>query len=863
MKTLSLILFGNVQASLDGQPVLDLPTKKVQALLLYLATDQETEHRRESLMLLLWPGMLERSARHNLRQALYHLRKNLPEVARRPGAEGGETVPLLLTNRQTITLHPAADVEVDVSQFEALLARTQTHDHLDFLTCHDCQNDLKKAVSLYQGDFLNDFYLDDSNEFEEWAQAKREYYRRRALDALEILTTIATRQKDLGRAQAYAERQLAIDNLRESAYRQSMEILALSGRREEALALYESCRQLYAEELGMEPATRTTEIYDKILAGDLSFESPLAQGVRGYELKDEIGQGTYGAIRRAIQPSIGREVAVKVIRRGYANDPGFIRRFEAEAQTIARLEHPHIVPLYDYWRDPEGAYLVMRFFRGGSLLSALEAGPWSLEPAAKMLDQVASALSAAHQQGVVHRDIKPANILLDEAGNAYLSDFGIAKRLDGNGQLTSAGAIIGTPDYISPEQILNEEVGPQTDIYSLGAVLYETLTGEKPFPASSVANLIYKHLHDPVPLVTASRPDLPSQIDDVIQRATAKRPADRYASALELAQAFRKAGSGAEPGLVSLSMILPEVTELYNPYKGLRAFQEADADDFFGREALIEQLINRLTPSQPHPHTSTRFLALVGPSGSGKSSAVKAGLIPALREGAIPGSDKWFVAEMVPGSHPLEELELALWPIAVDPPPSLVEPMQRDTRGFLRTLRRILPDEEGAQLLLIIDQFEELFTLVEDEERRSFFVDSLLAAIRAPRSPLRVLVTLRADFYDRPLQYESLGQLVKQNSEVILPLTSEELTWVVREPARRVGVGLEQGLAEAIVADVSDQPGSLPLLQYALTELFEKRQDDGRNGLMTKAAYQEIGGVIGALGRRAEEIYAGLDESGR
>jgi WD40 repeat protein len=258
-------------------------------------------------------------------------------------------------------------------------------------------------------------------------------------------------------------------------------------------------------------------------------------------------------------------------------------------------------------------------------------------------------------------------------------------------------------------------------------------------------------------------------------------------------------------------------------------------------------------------------MAVVGPSGSGKSSAVKAGLIPALREGAIPAgrhmaaSDKWFVAEMVPGSHPLEELELALWSIAVDPPPSLVEPMQRDTRGLLRTIRRILPDEEGAQLLLVIDQFEELFTLVDDEELRAFFIDSLITALRAPRTPLRVIVTLRADFYDRPLQYESLGRLLKDNTEVVLPLVPEELTWAIQEPSRRVGVRLEAGLTPLIVADLADQPGTLPLLQYALTELFERRRDS----LMTRQDYEAVGGVLGALGRRAEELYADLDELGQ
>jgi WD40 repeat protein/DNA-binding SARP family transcriptional activator/tRNA A-37 threonylcarbamoyl transferase component Bud32 len=806
-------------------------------------------------MELLWPGLPKRSARGNLRQNLYYLRKEIPEVS--PGrTDDGLAVELIIANRQSIQLNPAASVNVDARRLAEMVEKTQFHRHADLLVCQQCRQDLEAAVALYKGNFLSDFHLDDSDVYENWSQLKRDSYRRMALDALENLTTILTRQKEFAEAKSYAERQLDIDNLRESAYRQLMEIVTLSGRKEEALAVYENAKRLLLEELGMAPSRRTTELYEQILAGELTFRNDLARGLRGYELKDEIAEGGYGAVHRAIQPSVNREVAVKVIRRRYANEPEFIRRFEAEAQTVARLEHPYIVPLYDYWRDPDGAYLVMRYLKGGSLLAALERGPWDPEPAGRMLDQIAGALSVAHRQGIVHRDIKPANILLDESGNTYLGDFGIAKDLTEDTQLTQQGVIVGTFDYISPEQILSKQLTPQSDIYSLGAVLYETLTGEKPFMDSTQANLIHRHLNEKIPLVTASRPDLSPDIDLIIQKATAKRPFERYGDALEMAEAFRTVITGLDPSLAETeAAVAREVTEVYNPYKGLRSFQEADRDDFFGREALTEQLVSRLAQS--------RFLAVVGPSGSGKSSAVKAGLIPALREKAIPGSEKWFVAEMVPGTHPLEELELALRPVAVDPPPSLVAPMERDTRGMLRTIRRILPvdgpNTSQAQLLLVIDQFEELFTLVGDDDQREFFINSLLAALRAPRSPLRVVITLRADFYDRPLQYESLGQLVKENTDVVLPLTAEELSWAVSEPVRRVGVGLEKGLTETIVADVAEQPGALPLLQYALTELFERRSDNK----MTRAAYEGIGGVMGALGRRAEEIYRDLDEDAR
>ncbi|MCB0034069.1 MAG: protein kinase [Anaerolineales bacterium] len=853
MNNLALALFGSFQASLGGTSLTDFRTRKVQALLAYLATEPQP-HGRDYLLNLLWPGLPEKSARSNLRQILYYLRQAIPEL----DGHGRTDLSVIIANRQDIQLNQQADITVDVQQFEILLDDAQAHQHLDIYLCHDCRQKLEKAITLYRGNFLADFYLDDSNEFEEWAQSRREYFRRRMLDALSILTTITTRSQEYAAAQAFAEKQLEIDNLREGAYRQLMAILALNGRREQALAVYETCRRVLIEELGMEPTGRTTEYYEKILAGKLEFDRFAAGGVRGYELKEKIGEGAYGAIHRAVQPSVKREVAVKVIRRRYADDPEFIRRFDTEAQIVARLEHPYIVPLYDYWRDPQGAYLVMRYMRGGSLLGELKSGPWKVERTAEMLEQIAGALTIAHRLGVVHRDIKPGNILLDEAGNAYLADFGIAKDLTRE-QQTAEGSVVGTLDYASPEQITGGEITAQTDMYSLGAVIYETLTGEKPFSDASVAQLLHSHLHEPIPLVAATRPDVSPEIDTVLQKATAKLPAERYNSVLEMAAAFRHVVRGKQID-TSVTMVesLPALAEVYNPYKGLYAFQESDADDFYGREALVQQLVGRLQDG--YEALDGRFLAVVGPSGSGKSSVVKAGLIPALRNGALPNSDKWFITEMVPGNSPLEELELALWRVAVDAPPNLVEPMKRDTGGILRTIRRILPDERapqqgGSQLVLVIDQFEELFTLVTDEEQRNFFLESLLHALEAPRSPLRVVVTLRADFYDRPLQHPQWGQLLKQHTEIVLPLNRTELTWAIREPAQRLGIRLEEGLPAAIVGDVADQPGALPLLQYALTELFEQR--DGRQ--ISQQAYQQLGGVLGALGRRAEAVFASLD----
>ncbi len=579
------------------------------------------------------------------------------------------------------------------------------------------------------------------------------------------------------------------------------------------------------------------------------------QSIKGYELTELIGAGGFGEVYRAHQLSIKRDVAIKIILPKFANHPDFVRRFETEAQLIARLEHLHIVPLYDYWREPDRAYLVMRWLQGGSLRDSLDRGPWEIDLTAHMLDQVGAALAVAHQHGVIHRDLKPDNILLDEEGNAYLTDFGIAKDLESGSEITRADAITGSPGYISPEQVQSGPISPQTDIYSLGVMLFELLAGEHPFPGETSANLFMRHLQDPLPPLQEVRPDLSPHLDKVIQRATAKDPTARYSDVVALATEFRMALasdmaiSTTERKPLEGTPAIPELA-LQNPFKGLRAFEAADADDFFGREDLIAQLLARLGEEGE----AARFLAVVGPSGSGKSSVVKAGLLPALRRGALPGSDKWFVVEMLPGARPLEELEIGLLRIAVNPSVGIADQLQRDERGLLRAARLALPSEDN-ELLLIIDQFEELFTLVEDKGETAHFLNSLYTAVTDPRSPLHVVITLRADFYDRPLMHTDFGGLVEQRTQVVLPLTAEELGRAIREPAEQAGATLGPGLVTEIVADVVEQPGALPLLQYAMTELFERREGQ----ILTRKTYEEIGGVLGALGRRAEEVYIGLD----
>ena len=580
--------------------------------------------------------------------------------------------------------------------------------------------------------------------------------------------------------------------------------------------------------------------------------------VKSYEIESLLGQGGYGVVYRAHQSAVLREVAIKVILPKYANSPEFIRRFESEAQVVARLEHPHIVPLYDYWREPDSAFLVMRYLRGGSLRDRIdEHGILDTEEAGKVLEQVGSALTFAHRNGVVHRDIKADNILLDEDGNAYLGDFGIAKEVGNEGSIAQ-GDIVGTPAYLAPEQIRGGEVGPQSDVYAFGIMLYEMLTGRRPFAELTLATLVYKHLNEPLPMIDPEELSLPSAFNSIIQRATAKDPNDRYPDALSLVQEFRQIlqeeSSTVELTLTELDLTDFDLIETKNPYKGLRAFQQADAADFFGRSAMIDRVLERLE----EPVIESNFLAVIGPSGSGKSSLVKAGVLPALRQGRIEGSESWFYAEMVPGEVPLEELSAALLSVSTSPLPGMTDLLREEASGLAEGVRQALPSED-SKLLLMIDQFEEVFTQIEIESERQQFLDLIQAAVSIEDSPIIIIITLRADFYDRPLLYQNFGQLIRKRTELVLPMSDEELAESISGPAYRVGAVLEENLIENILQDVREQPGALPLLQYALTELFERR--DG--ALLTNAAYKEIGGTLGALARRAEEVYQEFDEPGK
>ena len=259
-----------------------------------------------------------------------------------------------------------------------------------------------------------------------------------------------------------------------------------------------------------------------------------------YHLLAQIGRGGMASVYRAYDPQEDRLVAIKVLSSVLAGEPRFSRRFRREAELVSQLSHPNIVPVWDYGEAEGHAYLVMPFIKVGSLADRLRQKQLSLQECTRILDQVTAALDFAHSRGVVHRDIKPSNILLDEKGNALLTDFGLAQIHDASMSLTGS-AMLGTPSYISPEQARGDTVDGRADQYSLGIILFELATGNLPFDAETPMAVVIKHIQEPVPKPRDVNPFVPEAIEQVILKATAKDPKYRFATMGELSRAFKAA----------------------------------------------------------------------------------------------------------------------------------------------------------------------------------------------------------------------------------------------------------------------------------------------------------------------------------
>ena len=538
-----------------------------------------------------------------------------------------------------------------------------------------------------------------------------------------------------------------------------------------------------------------------------------------------------GEVYRAHDPRLGRDVALKVILTEGEPSAERLKRFEDEARAVARLTHPNVLAVFDVGACDGRPYVVFELLEGETLYQRLRTGPQPLRSAVETAIQVCRGLQAAHARGILHRDLKPENLFLTSDGFVKILDFGLAKLTRGDGAeagpgrtQTVAGVVMGTPAYLSPEQARGGEADPRSDLFALGAILYEALSGRRAFSGATAAETISAILHeDPPPVRTASGP-LPGPVERVVRRCLAKEPQERFHSAHDLAFALEAVLDRPAAVLVG------DDGGTTSPYPGLGSFTEADADRFFGREGEVEALWQRIR--------ARRLLAVIGPSGAGKTSFVRAGVVASRPSG-------WAAVVTTPGTSPLLMLGQALAP---------------ELQGDVEALRRLVRFEDPAEAfealvrwrkahaeaLLVVDQFEELFTLCTPETQSRFA--ELLGRL-AGEAGVHVLLSMRDDFLMRCHEHEALAPVFAELTP-LGPLTGEALRRALEEPARAEGFRFEPGLVGKMTAAVEGERGALPLLAFAVSRLWEKR--DRERKLLTQEAYAEIGGVAGALARHAE-----------
>ncbi len=617
--------------------------------------------------------------------------------------------------------------------------------------------------------------------------------------------------------------------------------------------------------------------------------------IGSYELIRELGRGGMGAVYVARDIKLGRRVAIKFLHTEQAE---VTVRFLVEARATARCSHENIVIIHEVGEHAGQPFMVLEYLQGTPLTKLLSQ---QLPPqrAVELIEPVVRALDCAHQQGIVHRDLKPDNIFVTDGGTVKVLDFGIAKlaqekAMDGLSSqvprahpsaatidsqagvesydeadnaaeasneaeaagLTKRGAIIGTLPYMSPEQWGADEVDARSDIWAVGILLYKMLTGTHPLaPARGWQLMVTGILSEPMPSVRDARPDLPDALIAVIDGCLRKRKAERISSARELLAALEPIASERRGRGHSYD----------SPYPGLSAFQKSDAARFYGRSREIEAALARLR-DQP-------LLGVIGPSGAGKSSFVRAGLLPALEH----AGESWTGIVVRPGRRPLGALAQALMSylpgdtsfgnsaVATRVSSGVSGAMTVEDLaarlaaepGYLGRILRSHAHHRGQRVLLFVDQFEELYTLVADPRERLLFTSCLASAADDAGAPIRVVITIRSDFIDRVAEDAYFMAELARSLFFLASPSRDSLREALVEPAAQAGYQFESAdVVQHMLDHLSETHGALPLLQFAASELWRRRDRDRR--LLTQDAYWAIGGVTGALASHADAVIAEL-----
>ncbi|MFH0901328.1 MAG: protein kinase, partial [Pseudomonadota bacterium] len=630
----------------------------------------------------------------------------------------------------------------------------------------------------------------------------------------------------------------------------------------------------------------------------------ISQGsmVDHYQILQLLGCGGMGEVYLARDVKLGRRVALKMIHQDrLPSDRDTVERFLEEARITASFNHPHIVTVYGVGEYQGSPYLALEYVDGQTLRQRMNEERLAAKEVMRIGLAIAQALAEAHRNRVLHRDLKPENVMMGRDGRLRVLDLGLAKLLPAENQAidpavaaqlvaycgedsafgeativemvradsfsedsraSRRGVLAGTPAYVAPEGWKGEQIAEAADIWALGMVLYELLVGRRPyqdmplhvFPFVVASSLVVS---------PAKGPGIPEELSDLIAQCLSKEPGGRP-TAEHVA---------ARLGILLGRRFLEGAT---SPFRGLSAFSERHTDLFFGRDAEVAAFVEQLR-EQP-------VLSVVGPSGAGKSSFVQAGVIPRLRE-----QGSWLVLRLRPGSDPFGALASCLskdtarvtggadpsakpldLQIVADDQARLAATERNSAEArlsaslrerplLLNVILHELEEKEGKKVLLFVDQFEEVFTLVGEEETRQRFVESVCRAEEYAKGPVRVVVTIRDDFLghvadgvEKGAAFERIVVLRRPNSSML-----EQMLCL---PLQNMGYRFDDPtLVGEMIASVQGEPACLPLLQFAGQMLWE-RCDQGRR-LILRSAYESIGGVAGALAEHADGVLAGMSSS--
>lgn len=552
-----------------------------------------------------------------------------------------------------------------------------------------------------------------------------------------------------------------------------------------------------------------------------------------------LGQGGMGQVLLARDTILGRLVAIKVLLPDRIGADR-VAQLVSEARVTARLSHPHIVSIFAVGKVGSLPYLALEYLDGESLRNRMDRAPLAVREVLRTALPVAQALQAAHAAGVTHHDLKPENVLLPRDGRLRVVDFGIAAVVDAERPASQRPSLSGTPGYMAPERWLGEPGGPPADVWSLGVLIHELVAGHRPFEGPR---------QDPRPLyrrvLEATQPPVlegDAEVAGLVQACLAPDPAARPTAAELIERIERLLHATAEDGRSADA-----------PFRGLLAFEERHSAWFFGRDAEIDLLLERL-------RTST-VLPLVGPSGAGKSSLVQAGLVPRLRE-----QGPWLVIPLRPGPQPLQALSTRLLrETTLDS--ERIAGLERDQverlAGILRERPREanlrlhrLAEETGRRVLLFVDQLEEIATQGVPPDEIDAFLEAIGNAADPVDDLVRVVFTVRDDFLGKIARGEAMRQALAHVA-VVRRLDASHLRAAAQRPLDRLGyVWDDPTVIDAMVAELEGEPAALPLLQFACATFWERRDRPTRR--LLGADYRTLGGVAGTLAAHGEQVLAGL-----